>query len=162
MRLRLPVWLAAAAAVAVAQEQREHNYPAILTPGDGVLLFSPASAASAWMLSNNSDTNSSAVASTSQFVASANATNASASFAFYGSSFEVLGSGNGELVVSVLGFTDAERDPRRSPDWDSPHHDANASHATERGRSRLRDTRSMLRRVECFTATTAPAPSGRM
>lgn len=95
-----------------------------------MLLFSPASAVSAWTLSNSSATNSSTPASSiAPFMASTNATNATASFAFYGSGFSVLGSGVGELVVSVLGFTEAERDPRRSPDWDSHHQDANASHA---------------------------------
>lgn len=126
-------WLAAACGVVgvAAQDQREHSYPATLTPGDGVLLFSPTSDASAWTLSNSSSNSSqpstSPGAAGSDFVASTNATNATASFAFYGSSFNVLGSGNGELQVSVIGFADMQRDPRRSPDWDSPHHD-NSTH----------------------------------
>lgn len=143
MRLRLPVWLAAAA-VAVAQEQRERTLPATLTPGDGVLLFSPASVSPVWTLLNTSltsntslttsNSNSSPLAS-SPLLASTNTTNATASFAFFGTSFSIVGSGAGELQVSVVGFAESEHDPRRAPDWDGPHRpDANVTVPANRTR----------------------------
>lgn len=143
MRSSKLVWLAAATGAVgmigvAAQDQRGHSYPATLTPGDGVLLFSPSSDASAWVLSNSSANTSTPASTADHFIASTNTTNATASFAFYGSSFSVLGSGNGELQVSVIGFADVQRDPRRSPDWDSPHHD-NSTH-TNRTRE-IKNTR---------------------
>lgn len=126
--MRLLVWLAAATAVA-AQEPRVRSLPATLTPGDGVLLFSPASAASAWELTGSNST-ASTPGAPAALEARTNATNATASFAFFGSSFSVLGSGAGELAVSVRGLADSGRDPRRAPDWDSPHdHGPNGTHA---------------------------------